>query len=123
MGRNQRIGLLVAALVIVVVAVILIGSGGSDNTEKTASGPQTVTVVNGKPDGGVKTITYNKGDTVDLTVKSDTADEIHIHGYDLHKDVEKGGSVHFTFPASIDGKFVVELENAGEQIASLQVQP
>jgi hypothetical protein len=123
MGRNQRIGLLVAAVVVVAIAVIVIGSGGSDSKDKTASGPQTVAVVNGKPDGGVKTITYNKGDTVDLTVKSDTADEIHIHGYDLHKDVAKGGSVHFAFPASIDGKFVIELENAGEQIASLQVEP
>jgi len=122
MGRNQRIGLLAAAVVIVVVAVIVIG-GGSDNKTKTASGPQTVTVVNGKPDGGIKTITYNKGDTVDLTIKSDTADEIHIHGYDVHKDVKKGGSVHFTFPASIDGRFVIELENAGQQIASLQVEP
>jgi hypothetical protein len=121
MGRNQRIGLLAAAVVIVVIAVIAIG-GGSDD-KKTASGPQTVTVVNGKPDGGVKTITYKKGDTVDLTVRSDTADEIHIHGYDVHKDVGKGGSVHFSFPAKIDGKFVVELENAGEQIASLQVEP
>ena len=122
MGRNQRIGLLVAAVVIVVVAVILIG-GGSNSSDKTASGPQTVTVVNGKADGGIKTITYNKGDTVDLTVKSDTADEIHIHGYDLHKDVPKGGSVHFAFPAKLDGKFVIELENAGQQIASLQVEP
>jgi FtsP/CotA-like multicopper oxidase with cupredoxin domain len=122
MGRNQRIGLLVGAVVVVVIAVIVIG-GGSDDKTKTASGPQTVTVVNGKPDGGVKTITYKKGDTVDLTVKSDTADEIHIHGYDVHKDVTKGGSVHFTFPASIDGKFVVELEAKGEQIASLQVEP
>jgi FtsP/CotA-like multicopper oxidase with cupredoxin domain len=122
MGRNQRIGLLAGALVVVVIAVIVIGGGGDDKT-KTASGPQTVTVVNGKPDGGVKTITYKKGDTVDLTVESDTADEIHIHGYDLHKDVAKGGSVHFTFPASIDGKFVVELEAKGEQIASLQVEP
>jgi FtsP/CotA-like multicopper oxidase with cupredoxin domain len=121
MGRNQRIGLLAGAVVIIVIAIIAIG-GGSD-TKKTASGPQTVTVVNGKPDGGVKTITYKKGDTVDLTVKSDTADEIHIHGYDVHKDVEKGGIVHFTFPASIDGKFVVELEAKGEQIASLQVEP
>lgn len=122
MGRNQRIGLLVGAVVVVVLAVVLIG-GGSDSKTKTASGPQTVTVVNGKPDGGVKTITYKKGDTVDLTVKSDTADEIHIHGYDVHKDVAKGGSVHFTFPASIDGRFVVELEAKGEQIASLQVEP
>jgi FtsP/CotA-like multicopper oxidase with cupredoxin domain len=122
MGRNQRIGLIAAAIVIVVIAAIVIGSGGG-SSDKTASGPQTVTVVNGKPDGGIKTLNYNKGDNVDLTVKSDTADEIHIHGYDLHKDVAKGGSVHFTFPAKLDGKFVIELENAGQQIASLQVQP
>jgi FtsP/CotA-like multicopper oxidase with cupredoxin domain len=122
MGRNQRIGLLAGAVVIVVIAVIVIG-GGSDDDTKTASGPQTITVVDGKPEGGVKTITYNKGDTVDLTIKSDTADEVHIHGYDVHKDVEKGGSVHFSFPASIDGRFVVELESKGEQLASLQVEP
>jgi hypothetical protein len=122
MGRNQRIGLLAGAVVIVVIAVIVIGGGSDDNT-KTASGPQTITVVDGKPEGGVKTITYNKGDTVDLTIKSDTADEVHIHGYDVHKDVEKGGSAHFSFPASIDGRFVVELEGKGEQLASLQVEP
>jgi FtsP/CotA-like multicopper oxidase with cupredoxin domain len=122
MGRNQRIGLLVAAVVIVVIVAIAVGGGGGDKT-KTAKGPQTVTVVNGKPQGGIKTLTYKKGETVDLTVKSDTADEIHIHGYDFHKDVAKGGSVHFSFPAKIDGKFVIELENAGQQIASLQVEP
>jgi len=122
MGRNQRIGLLVAAIVIIVIVAIIVG-GGSNDSAKTSSGPQTVTVVNGKPQGGIKTITYKKGQTVDLTVKSDTADEIHVHGYDFHKDVTKGGSVHFSFPASIEGKFVIELENAGQQIASLQVEP
>ena len=122
MGRNQRIGLLVAAIVIIVVVAIVVGGGSSDNA-KTASGPQTIDVVGGKPDGGIKTLTYKKGQTVDLTIKSDTADEIHIHGYDFHKDVAKGGSVRFTFPAKIDGKFVIELENAGQQIASLQVEP
>jgi N-acetylmuramoyl-L-alanine amidase CwlA len=122
MGRNQRIGLLVAAVAIIVIAAIVVGGGSSDKT-KTASGPQTVTVVGGKPEGGIKTLTYKKGQTVDLTVKSDTADEIHIHGYDFHKDVTKGGSVHFSFPAKLDGKFVIELENAGQQIASLQVEP
>jgi hypothetical protein len=122
MGRNQRIGLVGAAVVIIVIVAIAVGGGSSDKT-KTVSGPQTVTVVEGKAQGGIKTLTYKKGQTVDLTVKSDTGDEIHIHGYDFHKDVAKGGSVHFTFPAKIDGKFVIELENAGQQIASLQVEP
>ena len=122
MGRNQRLGLLAVAIVIIVIVAVLVG-GGSNDSSKTSSGPQTVTVVNGKPQGGIKTITYKKGQTVDLTVKSDTADEIHIHGYDFHKDVPKGGTVHFSFPASIEGRFVIELENAGQQIASLQVEP
>ena len=121
MGRNQRIGLLAGAVVVVVIAIVAIGGGG-DKT-KTVKGPQTVTVVNGQPQGGIKTLTYKKGDTVDLTVKSDTADEIHIHGYNFHKDVTKGGSVHFAFPATLDGKFVVELEAKAQQIASLVVEP
>jgi hypothetical protein len=51
------------------------------------------------------------------------ADEIHVHGYDLKKDVPKGGSVQFNFKASIEGRFEVELENAGTQIANLEVTP
>src|SRR3954453_14272350 len=84
---------------------------------------QTINVVNGQPEGGVKTVTFKKGDQAVLKVNSDTADEIHVHGYDLKKDVEKGGSVTFNFKATIDGRFEVELENAGTQIANLEVTP
>jgi len=49
------------------------------------------------------------------------SDEIHVHGYNFHKDVEKGGSVSFNFPAKIEGIFDIELESRAEQIASLQV--
>jgi hypothetical protein len=56
-------------------------------------------------------------------VNSDVADEIHVHGYDFKKNVEKGGSVSFSFPAKIEGVFEVELEDAGEQIAELRVRP
>ena len=51
------------------------------------------------------------------------SDEIHVHGYNFHKDVKAGGSVSFSFPAKIDGEFVIELESRGEQIASLVVNP
>jgi cytoskeletal protein RodZ len=84
---------------------------------------KTITVVNGQPEGGIKTISYTKGDQVRLKVSSDVADEIHVHGYDLMKDVEKGGSVQFSFAASIEGRFEIELENAGTQIANLEVDP
>jgi hypothetical protein len=101
---------------------------GSTSTSTSTSSPavpasQTVNVVNGQPQGGVKTITFKKGDQAVLKVNSDTADEIHVHGYDLMKDVEKGGSVTFSFKATIDGRFEVELEDAGTQIANLEVTP
>jgi hypothetical protein len=80
-------------------------------------------VVDAKPQGGVQKLTFNKGDQIRFRVVSDTADEIHVHGYDLMKDVPKGGSVTFSFKGSIDGRFVVELEDHSEQIAELDVQP
>ncbi len=82
-----------------------------------------IVVKNAKPVGGIKTITVNKGDQVRFTVSSDVSDEIHVHGYDFHKNVKAGGKVSFSFPAKIDGEFVGELESRGEQILNLVVNP
>jgi hypothetical protein len=121
-SRTQRVVLVGLAVVVAVVAVIVVvASGGSEKT--TSSGPATIVVRNAKPVGGVRTLTYKKGDTIDLTVKSDTADEVHFHGYDLHRDVTKGGTVNFRFPATIEGKFIVELENHKQTLANVEVQP
>ena len=122
MSRNQRLVLLGVAAVIAVVAAVLISSGGSD-TPAATSGAATITVKDAKPVGGVKKVTYNKGDTIDLTIKSDTADEVHFHGYDVHKDVTKGGSVRFKIPATITGEFVVELEEHKQTLANVTVEP
>jgi hypothetical protein len=121
MSRNQRVVVLGLAALVVVVAVVVIGTGGSNSTK--GAGPTTVVVQGAKPVGGVKDVTFKKGGTVDLTVKSDTADEVHFHGYDVHKDVAKGGSVHFRFPASIEGKFIVELEEHKQTLANVTVAP
>ena len=39
------------------------------------------------------------------------------------KDIAPGETVTFSFPATITGIFEIELENAGEQIAQLRVDP
>ncbi len=83
----------------------------------------TVRVVNAKPQGGVKRITFTKGDIIKFRVRSDTADEIHFHGYDIAKDVKAGGSVTFSVPATIEGRFIVELEHHETEIAEVEVQP
>jgi hypothetical protein len=153
MSTRARLGILAGIIVVAVVALVIASGGGDDNksgtadtttaatstgastatdtstststtTSKPAGAPAyTVTVKNAKPVGGVRAITVKKGETVNLLVKSDTADEIHIHGYDFHKDVEAGGQVRFSFPAKIDGGFEIELEEHKEQIAELTVEP
>jgi hypothetical protein len=150
LSGRQRAALIVGAIAVLVVAYVLIRGGSDDDkdnaatpaTQSTQSAPSTtstpststeeapaepavptVRVVDAKPQGGVKKLDFDKGDQIRFKVVSDTADEIHVHGYDLMKDVEKGGSVSFSFKGSIDGRFVVELEDHKQQIAELDVTP
>jgi len=124
MSSRQRLTMLALAAGIAVIAVVLIvvisPGSGSDNPK---GGPATVTVKDAKPVGGVQELKWKKGQTIDLTVKSDTADEVHFHGYDVHKDVKAGGTVNFRIPATIDGKFIVELEDHKQTLAEVEVTP
>ena len=80
-----------------------------------------ITVVDAKPQGGIARPSVKRGDHVVLVVNSDTADEIHVHGYDLSADVEAGGTVRIPFVADTPGRFEVELENLGVQLAEITV--
>jgi hypothetical protein len=99
------------------------GSSGTTTTTPAAPAPKTVVVRGGKPVGGVQKLEFTKGDRIRFVVKSDVSDEVHVHGYDIPKDVKAGGSVRFSFPAKLEGVFEVELEDRKEQIAELRVNP
>src|SRR4051794_7974586 len=119
MSQRTRLGVIVAAVAVAVAGVVIASSSGgkSSKPRKVTPPPGTVSgapapptpppvpkvvIRNGRPVGGIRTIKVSKGDRVRFTVESDVADEVHVHGYDLHKDVPKGGTVNFAFPASID---------------------
>jgi cytoskeletal protein RodZ len=85
--------------------------------------PIEITVVGAAPKGGIQRVDVKKGERVVLVVRSDVADEIHLHGYDLSTDVDAGGVARLAFVASIPGRFEVELENRGVQIADVTVSP
>jgi pyruvate/2-oxoglutarate dehydrogenase complex dihydrolipoamide acyltransferase (E2) component len=87
--------------------------------------PTTVRVIvrGGVPAGGVVRESTDKGDRVVVLVTSDVADEVHVHGYDLSRDVAPGAPARIAFPATIPGRFEIELEDRGVQIAELTVNP
>ena len=55
-------------------------------------------------------------------MRSDVADEVHLHGYDRSADIEDGVA-RITFTATVPGRFEVELERLGVPIAELTVTP
>ena len=71
----------------------------------------------------VTELEYTEGETVRFRVRSSELDEVHVHGYDLMKDVEAGKTTTMSFKASITGIFEIELEDAQTPIGELRVDP
>src|SRR5213083_2198094 len=116
---NSNIVRVVVGIAVVVVAIVLLvvlKDNSSSDSSPTNSGVTTIVIKNGNPVGGITELTYNEGEQVRFKVDSDVSDEVHMHGYDIMKDVEAGGSVSFDFPATIEGVFEAELEGRKEQI-------
>ena len=89
----------------------------------TAVTTVTVNVRGGAPVGGIRRATVSEGRHVVIVVRSDTSDEIHVHGYDLSQDVAPGEPARIRFTADVPGRFEVELEDGGVQLVDLRVQP
>ena len=145
MTRGQRLTFLGIAAVIAIVAVILL-AGGGDETDNAANSAQTATptatetasdgeatatptpTATPKPPpllqaGKVRKLSFDEGDTVRFRVRSDTAEEIHVHGYDITKEIPPNKTTAVSFKASITGIFEIEFHGSGTQIAELKVEP
>jgi hypothetical protein len=98
--------------------------GAAAEEGQTASGDvPTIVVRDGEPVGGIEELEYSAGEEIRFRVSSDAAEEIHVHGYDLMKDVPAGGTVEFDFPAELEGIYEAELEGLGVQIIELRINP
>jgi hypothetical protein len=124
MNRNAIIGAALAA--VAVILLVVLSSGGSDESSKSDAGTVPTIVVDkeGHPVGGVQELVYHKGDRIHFKVRAPFQEEVHLHGYDVPKEVPKGGgTVTYDLPAEIEGVFEAELEDRKEQIIELRVEP
>jgi hypothetical protein len=70
---------------------------------------------------GPEQITVALGDRVAIEVESDVADHVHVHTYDVLRDIPAGRTVTISFKATIPGVFEIELEDAGVLLTRLEV--
>ena len=83
-----------------------------------------IQVEGGEPVGGVQEIEVTVDEPVRLLVSSpDTAEEVHVHGYDVTGELAPGKPAKIDFDATIEGVFEVELEHSATPIAELTVEP
>ena len=104
------------------------GGGGGDNGKPDKPKPDkpkiaTIEVRGGQPVGGVQELSFTQGERIQFIVRADVADEVHLHGYDVTKEVPAGGEAAFDVPATIDGVFEAELHHSLAPIAEITVQP
>ena len=143
MNRKARAAVLAAVVAAAVAAFLIARPGGEREpvrTQTTATtpgrdggatrpGPRAeppvprIIVRDGRPVGGVQDITVARGELVRFSVRSDAGEQVHVHGYDVVREVRPGRSTSFRFPARIEGVFEIELHPQHEQIAELRVTP
>lgn len=146
---EETVKSITSVLAALVLALALAGCGGDDETSSTTATTtetQTTTtetetqtqtetteteqptvvrirVRGGLPAGGIARPKVDKGDRVVFVVTSDVSDEVHVHGYDLSRNVAPGKRARIAFGATIPGRFEVELEDRRVPIAELTVRP
>jgi hypothetical protein len=105
---------------------------GTTVTESASASPTTsptgpaevaieVTLVDGTVSPPPSRVAVALGSPVALTVSSDVADEIHVHGYELEEQVAAGESVTIRFTADEAGLFEVETHETEKLLLQLQV--
>ena len=81
----------------------------------------TVEVVGGAPAGEHQRVEVSLGSVVALMFTADSAQQVHVHGYDILRAFSPGHPAHFALTAEIPGVFEVELEDSGRLLLLLEV--
>ena len=153
LSARTRLAIAVVAVAVLAAAFLVLRSGGSDDppanatqqatpqADRTDTGatttpgatatpaeplPPPIPVIRlraGSPVGGVRHLTVPKGDRIRFAVVSDAPGEVHLHGYDVERELTPGRRTRFDLRATLEGRFDVELHGTDTQIARLDVTP
>jgi FtsP/CotA-like multicopper oxidase with cupredoxin domain len=145
MSPRQRFTFLAIAVAIAVVAIVVLADSSEDDSEPGTTAATATATPASESSGEESTPTptptptpkppplltgdkvtkleATEGETVRFRVRSDEPEEVHVHGYDISKDIEPGETATMSFKATINGIFEIEFEHSGTPIAELKVEP
>lgn len=116
--RTRGMRLLLAIALVTAVGITAVAA----TTAATKPKVITITVVNGRPVGGIKRPTIKKGTLLRIVIKTNAGSEVHLHGYDIERKVVKGKPVVMQFVTKLAGRFELELHDPDALLAQLTVK-
>jgi hypothetical protein len=89
------------ALALALSGAITVGAGAAEVT-------YTLAVANGHLPENMRLIRVKQNDAVKLEWSTDKPITVHLHGYDIEKEVKPGAVTEMSFVARATGRFTVE---------------
>ncbi|MCP9491068.1 MAG: hypothetical protein MSC31_14520 [Solirubrobacteraceae bacterium MAG38_C4-C5] len=146
MSTRQRVGLVTLAVTVLAVAFVALRPADDDERPASAATPAptspTATPDTDTPtepptatepaqpsaplltaDGTPRSIEVIQGEDVRFRVRSSEGERLHVHGYDIFRELAPEKTVELSFPAELEGIFEIELERSGTLLAELEVYP
>ena len=101
------------------------GTTTGTGTDTTPPAPQEIDIrIPAGGPTGIERVDVDLDERVELTVRSEVTDHVHVHGYDLVADVGPGLPLaRISFRATTPGRFEVELEDRGQPFLEIRVRP
>ncbi len=97
-----------------VLLSIALGAGAADVPQKSFE----LNIAKGVVPAPQRTLKVEKGDAVKLTITSDTAGELHLHGYQLSAQLSPGQPANLAFTAFATGRYPFEWHAADTRASS-----
>jgi hypothetical protein len=112
--------------------VLVLSLGSSSNVAAAGEVTFVLRIANGRLPENMRLIRVKQNDVVKLEWSTDKPMSIHLHGYDIEKEVAPGAVSEMTFTARATGRFTVEPHVGktqsgghahGDVLATLEVYP
>ncbi len=115
-----------------VACVLTLPLGGAINVASAAEVTYVLTIANGRLPENMRRIRVKQNDVVKLQWSTDKPMNVHLHGYDIEKELAPGAVTEMSFTARATGRFTIEPHLAkqpsgghahGEILVTIEVYP
>ena len=112
-------------LVLSLLGTVISDAGGAEVTYVLA-------VANGRVPENMRLIRVKQNDVVKLQWRTDKPMSVHLHGYDIEREIKPGAVTDMTFTARATGRFTIEHHVGktqasghahGETLVTIEVRP